>query len=120
MAMNWYLAKLVFRIICGDGLHTAQFDEQLRLIQAEDALHAFQKARHIGERECIDEPAPHGVQWKFIDVNEMKLISTFIDGAEMYSTIREEDDADSFIRATEKRALQLLQDGLQEFESINN
>jgi len=27
--MNWYLAKLVFRIICGDGDHTPQFDEQL-------------------------------------------------------------------------------------------
>ncbi|MEP7129294.1 MAG: DUF4288 domain-containing protein, partial [Chitinophagales bacterium] len=29
--MNWYLAKIVFRIICGDGLHQPQFDEQLRL-----------------------------------------------------------------------------------------
>ena len=32
--MNWYLAKIVYRIICGQGNHTAQFDEQLRLIQA--------------------------------------------------------------------------------------
>ena len=34
--MNWYLSKLVFRIVCGDGQHRAQFDEQLRLIAAAD------------------------------------------------------------------------------------
>jgi hypothetical protein len=49
--MEWYLAKLVYRIICGSGEHTAQFDEQLRLIYAEDELHAFNKAQLIGEKE---------------------------------------------------------------------
>ena len=32
--MNWYLAKIVYRILCGEGEHTAQFDEQLRLVSA--------------------------------------------------------------------------------------
>lgn len=49
--MNWYLSKLVYQIICDNGSHTPQFDEQLRLIHAEDDLHAFQKARLLGERE---------------------------------------------------------------------
>ena len=49
--MNWYLTKIIYRIICGDGNHTAQFDEQLRLISAEDDLHAFIKARQLGHRE---------------------------------------------------------------------
>ena len=49
--MKWYLAKLVYRIICGEGAHTPQFDEQLRLIYAEDDLHAFQKARTTGHLE---------------------------------------------------------------------
>ena len=26
--MHWFLAKIVYRIICGSGEHTAQFDEQ--------------------------------------------------------------------------------------------
>ena len=47
--MKWFLAKLVFRIHCGNGNHTPQFDEQLRLIYAEDELHAFHKARLLGE-----------------------------------------------------------------------
>ena len=47
--MKWFLAKLVFLIHCGNGNHTPQFDEQLRLIYAEDELHAFHKARLLGE-----------------------------------------------------------------------
>jgi len=42
--MNWYLAKMVFRIICGDGNHTAQFDEQLRLVSGNSLEEAFHKA----------------------------------------------------------------------------
>ena len=49
--MNWYLGKIIFRIICGEGTHTAQFDEQLRLIAATDEEEAFQKATTIGQRE---------------------------------------------------------------------
>ena len=33
--MNWYLSKIIFRIICGEGRHTPQFDEHLRLIAGE-------------------------------------------------------------------------------------
>ncbi len=47
--MKWYLAKLVFRIICGEGEHTAQFDEQLRLIKANNKEEAFHKAKRVGK-----------------------------------------------------------------------
>jgi hypothetical protein len=45
--MNWYLTKIVYRIICGQGNHTAQFDEQLRLIQASSAQEAFEKSAAV-------------------------------------------------------------------------
>jgi hypothetical protein len=118
--MNWYLSKLVFRIICGDGRHKAQFDEQLRLIYAEDEFHAFHKARSIGERECMEEYIIRRVQWKFIDVSELLLLSDFIDGAEIYSKITEQENADLYIRNTQKRAVQLLQDGLHSFTALKN
>ena len=65
---NWYLVKMVFRIICGDGNHTAQFDEQLRLLRADDELHAFQKARRLGEREQDNflNAASKPVQWGYL------------------------------------------------------
>ena len=49
--MNWYLTKIVYRIICGQGNHMAQFDEQLRLIQAGSSEEAFEKSIVLGQKE---------------------------------------------------------------------
>ena len=52
--MNWYLTKMVFRIICGDGSHKAQFDEQLRLIHANSKEDA-QPTGHAGCTPHVEE-----------------------------------------------------------------
>lgn len=115
--MNWFLAKLVFRIIYGDGHHTPQFDEQLRLIYAADELHAFHKARLLGEGDCLkdNDDIIANVKWKFIDVVELHLLKEYTDGAEIYSVIKEEADANLYIRSIQKTATQLLQHGLHQF-----
>jgi Domain of unknown function (DUF4288) len=118
--MKWYLSKLVFRVIYANGSHSAQFDEQLRLIYAEDEFHAFQKARTIGDRACMNTIENTGVKWKFIDVSELYPLANIVDGAEVFSMITEEADADLYIRNTQKRAVQLLQNGLHIFTAINN
>ena len=104
--MKWYLAKLVFRIICGEGNHTPQFDEQLRLLFAENEMHAFQKARILGDSEednfLNNEQKP--VHWKFIDVSELHALNELIDGAEIYSRINEEDNPDEYTRIVNRRA----------------
>ena len=104
--MNWYLSKIIFRIICGEGRHTPQFDEQLRLIAAEDEREAFQKAMAIGEKEQDgfynhDEQL---VQWKFVTVTELYRLSGLLDGAEMYSRIQETDDPEAYIDLANRRA----------------
>ncbi|MEO5893999.1 MAG: DUF4288 domain-containing protein [Ferruginibacter sp.] len=120
--MNWFLAKLVFRVFCGTGNHIPQFDEQLRLIYAEDELHAFHKARLLGEGDTknIGAESMPGVQWKFIDVTELHALTQFVDGAEIYAVIKEEKDADLYIRTIKKTATQLLQNCLHHFTQINN
>lgn len=126
--MKWFLAKLVFQIICGSGNHTPQFDEQLRLIYAEDELHAFYKARLMGDEAFVDtvENAKEkmenlvNVNWKFIDVTELHLLNCDADGAEIYSVIREQPDANLYISSTKKMASQLLQLGLHQFTGLNN
>ncbi len=109
--MAWYLVKLVYQIVCGDGNHTPQFDEQLRLIKAEDELHAFQKARKLGETEQDNfmNASQKPVHWKFIDVCELHELDELIDGAEMYSRIHEEEDAEVFIKIMHIRAAHLLE-----------
>ena len=116
--MKWYLAKLIFRVTCGNGNHRPQFDEQLRLIFADDDLHAFHKARLVGDSESVGNiltPA----KWKFIDVSELHLLSELTDGAEIYSIINEEDDPGRYITNIKKSAAQLLQNGLHQFTGLN-
>lgn len=108
--MNWYLVKLVYQIICGDGLHTAQFDEQLRIIEATDDMNAIIKAQLLGHREqdTFYNNKEKLVQWKFIDVSEVNKIDSFFDGAELYSRINEQDNAENYINIVQTKAACLL------------
>jgi hypothetical protein len=109
--MNWYLAKIVFRIICGEGHHSPQFDEQLRLINAHDEDEAFFKAQSLGvqEEDTFQNIQKQQVQWQFINVSELYRLSALIDGAELYSSIRETDEAEHYIDLVHKKA-----EGIQE------
>jgi len=96
--MNWYIAKVVFRIISGDGNHHAQFDEQLRLISAENECEAFEKAYGLGRisEDSFKNNRSETVRWQFIDVAELNLISELTDGAELYYQIHEAPDAELY------------------------
>lgn len=119
--MNWYLSKIIYQIICDKGIHTPQFDEQLRLIYAEDDLHAFYKARLLGEKEQDNFLTHHNkpVAWKFIDVPEIHKLNNLVDGVEMYSVIKEEHNADDFIKTTKLRARHLHETCIEETVKLN-
>lgn len=109
--MKWYIVKLVYQVLSSEGHPTSQFDEQLRMINADDELHAFQKARLLGHREqdsllnSLNKP----VLWKFIDVTEIHVLSGMRDGTEITSHISEETDAAVFKKAIYLRATNLLE-----------
>ena len=87
--MSWYLTKIVYRIICGQGNHTAQFDEQLRLIEADNSQEAFEKATTLGQKEedKFFNEEQKLVKWKFINVAELYNESGLLDGADSSSPI---------------------------------
>jgi hypothetical protein len=118
--MNWYLTKIVYRIICGQGNHTAQFDEQLRLIQAGTAQEAFEKASALGEKEADNfyNEDQKLVQWKFINVAELYRLSGLLDGVELYSRIQETDNAELYIELTNKKASNILHNSKHQFLEI--
>jgi hypothetical protein len=107
--MKWFIAKIVYQIICGDGDHTPQFDEQVRVITAYDEEEALQKALELGEREqdTFENHAKQLVQWKFVDVAELYQVDDWLDGAEIYSTIKEETDAEDYINYVRDKAAAL-------------
>lgn len=108
--MKWYVTKLVFQIICGEGNHVAQFDEQLRLIEAYDEDEAFTKAQALGvaEGETFYNQKEQLVQWKFINISELYQLS-LIDGAEVHSRISEVDDDFSYVSLVNGKAEQIKQ-----------
>lgn len=106
--MKWYVTKLIFQIICGEGNHAAQFDEQLRLVQAEDEDIAFEKASSLGiaETDSFYNQRNQLVQWKFINISELYQLS-LIDGAELHSKISEADDAFGYTSLVNAKAVQI-------------
>jgi hypothetical protein len=108
--MNWYLAKIVYRILCGNGNHTPQFDEQLRIVFAENKEQAFLKAQNTGlkEEESFLNNNKELVCWQFINVSELYKLGEMIDGAEIYSRIEEREDGDAYISLINKKANHLL------------
>jgi hypothetical protein len=109
--MNWFLVKLVYQIICGEGMHMPQFDEQLRIIVAGDEAEALSKAAVIGEAgsEAFFNHSDKLVQWKFVNVAELHRMSEWIDGAELYSSVLETDNADDYISFVNDKASRLAQ-----------
>jgi hypothetical protein len=114
--MKWYLAKIIFRITCGESDQSAQFDEQLRLIAAEDRAQAFEKAFDRGSRESDHflnmENKP--VRWTFINVAELHPLKEMSDGAELYSRVYEYDDADTYITNVHRRAASIKERSAQD------
>ncbi len=108
--MNWYLAKVVYRILCGEGNHLAQFDEQLRLISAGNKEEAFIKAQTIGrnEEETFYNSKEQLVKWEFINVSELYQLTELIDGAELYSRIEEKENADAYMYTVNQKAENLF------------
>ena len=108
--MEWFLAKLIYRFQSPADTENIQFDEQLRLIQADDELHAFHKAQRIGEQEQViaDENSIHQVSWYFMDVTELHKLHRMTDGAEVLSQLHQPSDAGLYQREVRLKAGYLL------------
>jgi hypothetical protein len=107
--MHWYTAKIVFQIICGEGIHHAQFDEQLRLIQAADGQEALAKARAIGadEQDRFLNQQKEWVQWRFVGVPEITRIGELRDGTELHYRITEPDSPENYIERVHQQTFSL-------------
>ena len=105
--MNWYVAKMIFRIVNNEGSNKAQFDEQLRLVSSDTKCGAFEKATAIA-RQIETKFNGHSkiVKMAFVNVAEVNLITALEDGAEIYCNIHEPEAPDVYIGwANHKAAL---------------
>jgi len=103
--MNWFVTQLIFRIKSGEGNHTAQFDEQLRLISANTEEEAYRKALQIGkaEEDSFINTYNEKVEWQFIGIAEMNKIQELSNGTELCSKIVEAENADHYAVLIEQK-----------------
>jgi hypothetical protein len=108
IAMNWYISKIVFGITA-ENKQTRQFDEQVRLIQADSTEEAFIKARMIGlaEEDSFLNDEKKRIKWEFINVAELIPLKQLEDGVEVYSRIHEMEEAKSYINFVHQKAVSL-------------
>jgi hypothetical protein len=108
--MNWYLVKLVFQVLSGEGTHTPQFDEQVRLICADEVNWAYEKATVIGwlEQRSFLNSKEEKVEWKFIDVAEIHRIDNPEDGVLLCTMTEEPEDAQVYIQMIREKAQKSL------------
>lgn len=104
--MNWYIAKIVFRITT-EKAGRPQFDEHLRLLSARNFDEAFLKARMLGikEEDSFLNDCNESVKWEFINVSELHPIDDLRDGSEVHSQIHETDEASAYINLVHQRAV---------------
>ena len=101
--MSWYIAKIVFKIPCREK---PQFDEHLKLLQADNFEEAFLKARMLGlsEEDSFLNNKQKIVKWEFINVADLYPLTELKDGVEIYSHIHEEAEASSYIHIVHQKA----------------
>ena len=104
--MNWYIAKIIYQVISGEGEHTPQFDEQFRLIRADETAWAWEKASVIArmEQSLFLNSKREEVQWKFIAVEDVSMIESLEDGTQCYAQTIEPYDAEEYVMISQSRA----------------
>jgi hypothetical protein len=107
--MNWYIGKIIFRITANNTDHKPQFDEQLRLIMADNQEEAFLKARMIGisEEDSFINDKNNLVKWEFINVSELIKLPGLEDGVEVHSRIYEMEEETSHVNFVHQKAITL-------------
>ena len=107
---NWYVAKIIYRILISTDKQIPQFDEQLRLILAMDEKEAFAKARRLGNKEedTFFNEKNEVVYWQFIAVSDLVALKNIEDGIELYSKIEETRDAVDYIKTAKQKSEAIL------------
>lgn len=105
--MNTYLITLVFQISIEGHRGAAQFDEQIRVIEANDDPEAWEKAQVIGgeEEEQFLNTHRQQVTWKFIAPTAVVQLNHLAHGDQVYSLTHEAEDAEIFADQVRQKSL---------------
>ena len=103
--MNYFVAKLVYQLKTNEE-PVAQFDEQLRIIEAVNEELALEMAYQTGlmNQEDIISKNEQTVCWKFIAVTEIQHIGEIAHGKEIHYKITEPDNVNDYLALVHSKA----------------
>jgi len=87
--MRSFTAQIVYRIEC-DGQHTDQYEEQWRLVFAEDEENALTQAREagLGEQTTFIDRHGRSICWRMLAVKDLQPVE-LVNGGLLFSMVRE-------------------------------
>lgn len=87
--MKTFVAQVIYRIDC-EGIMKEQYEEQWRLIFAENEDEALDEARQIASTDATTFVDRHGrtIHWKLIAVKDLQPV-TLENGTLLFSTLKE-------------------------------
>lgn len=103
--MKWFAVNCIYQVICGEGKHSPQFNEQIRLLQALNRLEAVEKVNqqvtqyNVPFKNCVGEK----VVWKFLGIASLTEINEIKDGVEVASKILEPKSAENYLKKLKHR-----------------
>ncbi len=108
--MKWYTAKLVLKcIVDNQSFNLSTFDEQVRVIQAENSEDAYAKALKFGNMEEHQYTNSDGkiVRWVFCGLSNLEEIldEQIEDGTEITANLYELIDVSELVRIKEDLAV---------------
>ncbi len=105
--MKWYVARFLYQIIPEGHSQTNQFDEQVRLVRADDPAWAWEKAHvlgRLGECRIINEKSVP-LQWKFVSITNMYPLHELADGGELFSDTWHMADGEEFVQKIQTQSV---------------
>jgi len=108
--MKWFAINLIYQVISGEGKHSPQFNEQIRLIKAVDSLNAIKKAQQSAGKFNlpITNSAGDTVVWKFVAIGGVLEIDEPADGVEINSKIIEPESSKTYLAKLKHRNKSLI------------
>lgn len=87
--MQSFTAQIIYRIEC-EGLPTDQYEEQWRLVYADNEEKALMEARETGKNEEATFIDRHGrtMCWRMLAIKDLQQVD-LTNGSLLFSTVRE-------------------------------
>lgn len=103
--MKWFAVNCIYQVICGEGKHAPQFNEQIRLIFSNSVIEAIAKVKLMAfsYNASFKNYEGESVKWNFIAVGGVTEIEPPKDGVEVSSKILEPKSVEYYLENVEHK-----------------